>query len=314
MELTHLSLFSGIGGIDIAAEWAGFKTVCFVENNEYCQKVLRKHWPDVPIRSDIHDFHWREAVKLITGGFPCQPVSFAGKRRGKEDDRWLWPEMLRVIKEVRPRWVVAENVAGLIRMGIDDCISDLENIGYTTEPYLIPACAVNAPHRRDRIFIVAHSKSERAWGECGEVGNKGWEASQEGREGIRQGNRKAGPSRLTPTGGDVENTDISRNSQSRIQQSDLPPESSQDVADTKYSQTARQRENCGEIPPFAESEGLNIRSGTEWWAVEPNVGRVAYGIPSRVDRLRGLGNAVVPQQIYPILKAIADFEHSVRNI
>jgi len=198
--MKHISLFSGIGGDTLAAQWAGFETVLFVENDKFCQKVLKKHWPDVPLIGDIKDVtkekvmaytDIRESrpriesqsvretqlqsstnggvrrdkgatstvspITLITGGFPCQPVSVAGKQRGKEDDRWLWPEMLRVIKEVRPVWVVAENVAGLIRMGIDDCISDLENIGYTVEPYLIPACAVNAPHRRDRIFIVAHA-------------------------------------------------------------------------------------------------------------------------------------------------------------
>ena len=168
-KLTHISLFTGIGGIDLAAEWAGFETVLMVENNAYCQKVLKKHWPDVPLESDIYETHPKETATLITGGFPCQPFSVAGQQRGKGDDRYLWPEMLRVIKEIRPGWVVAENVAGLIRMGLDDCLSDLEREGYITETFLIPACAVNAPHRRDRIFIVAHSirgreESGAEWG------------------------------------------------------------------------------------------------------------------------------------------------------
>ncbi|KKL08359.1 hypothetical protein LCGC14_2576650 [marine sediment metagenome] len=316
MTLTHLSLFSGIGGIDLAAEWAGFKTVLMVENNAYCQKVLRKHWPDVSIIGDIKDvtketiqeaitnatsqrlqnktnkqemeeerggelqseqsgdteamafpkgggqYSQRQTIRegekcpkprspnqyesgrtgdnksispitLITGGFPCQPFSVAGKQRGKEDDRYLWPEMLRVISEVRPTWVVAENVAGLLRMGFDDCISDLESAGYETTSFLIPACAVNAPHRRDRVFIVAHSI------------NPGDRTSESGDNGDRaQGN-----------------------------------------------------------------EG--IEQHLRVWAVEPELGRVAHGIPKRVDRLRCLGNAVVPQQIYPILKAIAEIELNI---
>jgi len=214
-DLTHLSLFSGIGGIDLAAEWAGFRTVLFVEIDSYCQKVLRKHWSGVPIIGDIRDatkerimayaadqrlllcpsggnreqarhreglFKGRgevgrggtntaiSSVTLITGGFPCQPVSAAGKRRGKADDRWLWPEMLRVIREIRPTWVVAENVAGLLNMGFNDCVSDLEGEGYETIPFLIPACGVNAPHRRDRIFIVAHATRDRCDEEQFEAG------------------------------------------------------------------------------------------------------------------------------------------------
>ncbi len=343
MDLEHISLFTGIGGIDLAAEWAGFETILMVENNAYCQKVLNKHWPDVPILEDIFDVtketiqeamanafgrgeqqserdiakgrgrtsdsgeeealahaESRESgqsktrnrgqdtsrgsekgstdrtnryqpITLVTGGFPCQPVSQAGKRRGKEDDRYLWPEMLRVIKEVRPRWVVAENVAGLITMGLNDCLSDLEGEGYITETFLIPACAVNAPHRRDRIFIVGYSS----------------------RKGLE---------------GEVPESQLSRSEQSTRRCS-----RETDVADTNRNGLQDRIRGYGSGQSQVRTpQGRPIEGcGESWWAVEPEVGRVAYGIPSRVDRIRCLGNAVVPQQIYPVLQAIADIEVSV---
>lgn len=163
-----LSLFSGIGGIDLACEWAGIETVAFCEREPFCQKVLRKHWPDTPIYDDVTTLTKERmeadgigTIDLIHGGYPCQPFSLAGDRKGAEDDRHLWPEVKRLLASIRPRWFVGENVAGHITLGLDDVLSDLEDIGYTAQPIVLPACAVGALHRRDRVFILSYSNSER---------------------------------------------------------------------------------------------------------------------------------------------------------
>jgi DNA-cytosine methyltransferase len=160
MTYDHVDLFSGIGGFSLGLERAGFKTVVFCEQDKFCHKVLNKNFPGVPIEPDIKTFDGTKyaGAFILTGGFPCQPFSCAGKRKGAEDDRALWPEMFRVIQEVRPRWIIGENVAGFIGMGLDSCISDLEREGYAVQAFIIPACAVNAPHRRDRVWIVGHSE------------------------------------------------------------------------------------------------------------------------------------------------------------
>ena len=172
---SHVDLFSGIGGFALAASWAGYHTEVFCERDEFCRKVLEKRWPGVPVVSDIFDFDGAEyaGADLLTGGFPCQPYSVAGKRLGAEDDRALWPQMLRVVSRVRPRWVVAENVAGFVDMALDDVLSDLEKEGYQTGAVVLPACAVDAQHRRDRVWIVAHSNSVGSWaGERSEIERK----------------------------------------------------------------------------------------------------------------------------------------------
>lgn len=283
--MTHLSLFSGIGGLDLAAEWAGFRTVGQCEWADYPTKVLEKHWPEVPRWRDIRtltkeSFYERtglRTVDVISGGFPCQPFSIAGKRRGKDDDRYLWPEMLRVIAEIRPTWVVGENVAGIVNMALDQVLSDLEGIGYTTQAFIIPACAVNAPHRRDRCAIVAYTNGG---------GHIHGETEIKPAEARKYAQRNA----------------IKR---------------SKNVANAHNGSGALRRDGELSTTQGFGSVWSYYGGGTpeygfgEWWTAEPDVGRVADGIPSRVDRLKCLGNAVVPQQFYPIFQAIADAESEI---
>lgn len=168
-QLTHLSLFSGIGGLDLAAEWAGFRTVGQCEWADYPMAVLEKHWPGLPRWRDIRtltkeSFYGKtglHTVDVISGGFPCQPFSVAGKQRGKEDDRYLWPEFLRVIHELRPTWVIGENVPGIVNLALDTVLSDLEAEDYEVQCFLVPACGVDAPHKRYRVVILAHSLDRR---------------------------------------------------------------------------------------------------------------------------------------------------------
>jgi DNA (cytosine-5)-methyltransferase 1 len=167
-KLTHGSLFSGIGGFDLAAEWMGWDNKFHCEWNEFGQKVLNHYWPNAESFTDITktDFtKYANKIDILTGGFPCQPYSSAGKRKGKEDERHLWPEMLRAIREVSPRFVVGENVRGLTNwnggMVFEEVCAELESYGYQVAPVIIPACAVNAPHKRERIWFVAYNDSKR---------------------------------------------------------------------------------------------------------------------------------------------------------
>lgn len=158
-----LDLFSGISGFSLGLEAAGMQTVAFCEVDKFCREVLRKRWPDIPIYEDIRSLTGEQieqeigAIDVICGGFPCQPFSVAGKRMGQKDDRHLWPEMLRLIQEIRPGWVIGENVAGLVSMGLDQVLSDLEGEGYACQTFIVPACAVQAAHRRDRLWIVGNA-------------------------------------------------------------------------------------------------------------------------------------------------------------
>ena len=169
--MTHGSLFSGIGGFDLAAEWMGWENKFHCEWNKFGQRVLNYYWPDAELFTDITKSHFKKyanTIDILTGGFPCQPYSAAGKRLGKEDERHLWPEMLRAIREIAPRWVVGENVRGLTNWNgglvFDEVCVDLENLGYSVAAFLIPACATNAPHKRERIWIVANANHKRLEG------------------------------------------------------------------------------------------------------------------------------------------------------
>lgn len=168
MTLRHFSLFSGIGGFDLAAEWMGWENVAHCEIADYPRKILKQHWPNAHSHKDIYDLDGKQyagTIDIISGGFPCQPFSIAGARKGSEDPRHLWPQMLRVIREVRPQFIVAENVPGLLSIEsgntFKDCISTLESEGYETQCLVVPACAFGAIHRRDRLWIVANSLGRR---------------------------------------------------------------------------------------------------------------------------------------------------------
>lgn len=162
--MTHGSLFTGIGGFDLAAQWMGWTNLFQVEIDPFCNKILENNFPDAIRHTDICTFDgtpFRGRVDVVSGGFPCQPYSVAGQRRGAADDRALWPEMLRVLREIQPTWVLCENVAGIVPMALDSVCADLESIGYTCQAFVVPACAIGASHRRDRVWIVAHSDRER---------------------------------------------------------------------------------------------------------------------------------------------------------
>jgi DNA (cytosine-5)-methyltransferase 1 len=176
--MKHLDLFSGIGGFALAARWAGIETVGFCEIEEFPKKVLEKNFPGVPIHPDITTLDGRKyaGIDVITGGFPCQPFSTCGKEKGTKDPRHLWPEMLRVVSEARPTYVVAENVSGIVRLGLDVVQHDLESEGYASRAVMVPACAKGAKHRRDRVWIIAHSlrcvPSPEQERECKTVGRR----------------------------------------------------------------------------------------------------------------------------------------------
>lgn len=255
-KLRVLDLFSGIGGFSLGLHMAGgFETVAFCDCEPYSQKLLAKRFPGVPIEPDIKTLKGdKYAADVICGGFPCQPWSVAGQQRGVDDDRDLWPEMLRVITECRPRWVIGENVGGFVSnpLGLDRVLSDLEAENYTTRAFVVPACAVDAPHRRDRVWIVANAKGEAK--------------------------------RRLPQRAKAEQP--------------RPRELCENVADAGCWNGQGPRSKISSSPQPLR------------WPVEPAVGRVANGIPGRVDRLRGLGNAVVPQVVTRIGRAImrAEFD------
>ena len=290
-KLRLLDLFSGIGGFSLGLErTGGFETVAFCEIEPFPRKVLAKHWPNVPCFKDVRKLTRQDIdgpIDVICGGYPCQPFSTAGQRLGKEDDRHLWPEVNRLLDEFRPTWFIGENVAGHISMGLDDVLSDLEDKGYAARTFVIPACAVDAKHRRDRVWIVANIVSHT---------DKGQQPRFTGIQTDRRGECLDGaPDESLPeeqrTMG--QSTDTVANSQ-RIRCGQVEP--------PEFGRTPSE----GAASPFEHS---SFAAGWARWEPEPAVCRVAHGVPNRVDRLKALGNAVVPQIPemlgYAILDAIA---------
>ena len=325
--LRMLDLFAGIGGFSYAGEKlvGGYETVAFCEYDEHAQKVLRKHWPDTEIIKDVRNLandadRFRGLVDIITGGYPCQPFSQAGKRLGDQDDRHLWPEMLRVVQAVRPRWVVGENVAGHISMGLDVVLSDLEAAGYSSRCFVIPAVAADAKHRRDRCWIVAHTNSqsepdvtinqERMAAEImGHTGRSRLSGNNRGESVEKFAHRRPNVADANRVGG----KNKSRNERGTQQQSDSRGHrGSKNVADTDSPQSQR-----GRIPSriYAQHTDADCRGDasrrftTQLWEPEPGVGRVANGISGRVHRLRQLGNSIVPQVAARILWSIREIEN-----
>jgi len=284
--MKFISLFAGIGGFDLGLERAGMQCVAQVEIDPFCQKVLTKHWPNVERFSDVRECgkHNLPTADLICGGFPCQPHSLAGKRRGAKDDRDLWPEYRRIIAECRPRWVIGENVPGIRTTILDQVLSDLDDLGYTTGAIVIPACAFDAPHRRERVFVVAHAdRFQQGRGEQPERG-------QEERDTDSSGHGAGGG-----VGYVADAASVSRGLSEQSRQNCTEVIGSGEIISDAKEQRRNRRPG---IPQAAGEDGRisTERNGT-WWAIEPPVGRVAHGIPGRVDRLKSLGNAVVPQVV-----------------
>jgi DNA (cytosine-5)-methyltransferase 1 len=336
--LKVLDLFSGIGGFSLGLErTGGFKTVAFCEIEPYPRKVLAKHWPEVPCYRDVRELTADRlaadgiGVDVICGGFPCQDISVAGKGAGMAGERsGLWSEFARLIGELRPRYAIVENVSALLSRGLADVLGDLATLGYDAEWHCIPASAVGAPHRRDRIWIVAHARRRLKPQQCNsDQMFDGWECSKEPanpsggssshggappvadancpewwediaprrsiqrENGLSQGQESSGG--LGSNCQAVANADDQRQLQSQGRKCDEWGWASDDGKDVPNA--------SGSGLPFARSQpdgtnriiGRGMLTANSWWLIEPDVGRVANGVSNRVHRLKGLGNAVVPQ-------------------
>ncbi len=288
--MTHGSLFSGIGGFDLAAEWSGWENLFNCEWEEFPRKVLKYHFPNAKQYGDIKEFDatdYHGRIDILSGGFPCQPFSVAGKQKGTEDERHLWPEMLRIIGECQPRWVVGENVRGLVSWSdglvLEACYSDLENLGYSVQSFIIPACAAgNAPHRRDRVWIVAHSDNFRTSSRLGEVQSKDGEIPE-------------------------------RNNDAKL--SDTSTRNAPDTSEERPPKQMEDRE-LGRDKRFAE------RYKHCTWDAFPTVPPICGGddgLPKELDgitfpkwrreSIKAYGNAIVPQVAYRIFQSINNYEN-----
>jgi DNA (cytosine-5)-methyltransferase 1 len=294
------SLFSGIGGMDLGLERAGMECAWQVEIDPYCRAVLEKHWPNVPRWDDAKTFcadaegqrweAWRAGrelgVDLICGGFPCQPVSVAGKRLAQADERWLWPEFARIIRVLGPRYVLVENVPGLLGShgGFGDVLRDLAALGYDAEWDCVPAALFGAPHLRYRVVLVAYAERDGherigATGSATDMRRRSTNAS----EAVADANASG------------------RNGRSRIfwagwwrELADCGAEDSDSDCQLCRHRHSEQTGILKNAPGAIERIRTSVCNASQW-NVEPDVGRVAHGVPARVHRLRALGNAVVPQ-------------------
>ena len=371
MVLRHLDLFSGIGGFSLGLEaTGGFETVAFCDIEEFPRKVLQKHWPGVKQYEDIKELNYEKLkadgllpIDIITGGYPCQPFSVAGRKKGEKDPRHLWPEYFRLIKELRPTWVIGENVSGHIKLGLDTVLENLESEGYSVRTFSISAASIGANHQRERIWIVANTNSsgnkgkksrsigkenekekrdrqinsttrfpdgtdsivtrKKSESEVEHVENtrrslrQGSEFRGENENEIRQGNANIFERSSEASEFDVANTEGEYNSkqEGKIKsrgkiiegrETEIRSEStgrSNTLANTKSSQRngneinrehseTETQEEFGVGSSISRTQGGSPWEG--WWDIEPDVGRVAHGIPVRAHRLKGLGNSLVP--------------------
>ena len=336
--LRHLDLFSGIGGFALGLQrTGGFQTIGFCEIDPFCQKVLRKHWPDVPIYEDVRLLDadgFRGTVDIITGGFPCQPWSVAGNQEGAKDDRDLWPEMVALIEDIQPQWVIGENVRGFAHqpLGLPRTLTDLERIGYQVVTFIVPAAACGAPHKRDRCWIVAHANSQgepvltKHGGERQSVAHtrhgSGWDigSAETGQDAQRKRtphhNQTARPSGEPSSVADTNSIRLEEHGHGKP---DNAGKRNQVLADTNSTGRKEQRGAKSARKEHQTSERGSQRhslmrldrmaDGLSAWMDEP-CPRVATGQKQRAARLKGLGNAVIPQIPemigYAILEACHD--------
>jgi len=333
--MTHGSLFSGIGGFDLAAQWMGWENAFHCEINPFGRHVLNYYWPKAISYEDITktDFTvWRGRIDVLTGGFPCQPFSLAGKRKGTEDERHLWPEMLRAIREIKPRWIVGENVFGLVNwdggLVFEQVQADLEAEGYEVQPYILPACAVGAPHRRDRVWFVAHAIDSHARGASGRhEGAGGTERIQERNEMEQSGE----PSGIWGISTDPSIKGLEKPGQTgfgkheaedREWMVDRPEQLCRYASDPNGQQRRKGGVYATESETAKRHTGaFDTRGDWRTWSDFPTQSPVRGrndGIPSglagitvskhRNESIKAYGNAIVPQVVYQIFKSIQQYE------
>ena len=330
-EFNHLGLFEGIGGFSLAARWMGWKTVAWCEWNEFGQKVLKHHFPEAEGFGDITktDFtKYANTIDILTGGFPCQPYSVAGKRRGKEDERHLWPEMLRAIREIQPRYVVGENVGGLVSwnggMVFEEVQTDLENEGYEVQAFILPACAKNAPHRRDRVWFIAYSDNNRKSRRTRENESKSEKERLSERDAIQQLKESDNVRELSTNPKSGGKRGLRNKSETTgPRESDKPSGSVCGICNDANTDCGRQprKEYRKEKPRRIAKESIP----NDWtnFPIESPICGGNDGLPSKLDgitfpkwrneSIKAYGNAIVPQVAFEIFHAIRKAEEE-KNI
>ena len=316
--LKHLDLFSGIGGFSLGLESAGLvETVAFCDFDKYCQKVLKKNFPGVPIYGDVKELNYDklkadgiDQIDIITGGYPCQPFSVAGRKKGEDDPRHVWPEMFRLIKELRPTWVIGENVGGHIKLGLDTVLENLESEGYSARTFSISATSIGANHKRERVWIIANLADTERLGRT-EGTQKSEELKREESsdkpDNCGQGCTKCKSCQTVANSDEMQRQYLrgqeSEQTQKKFERTSERSGTQNGVANSEGSKgnvdDANQGNGKTSQEELSREYGSACGVGT-WWSVEPDVGRVAHGVPDRVDRLKCLGNSVVPQIPYVI--------------